>query len=123
MILLMNKNDSKKNTDSFNVAFAKGILRSVIDRKDQIFSKVHAEKPNQYSSMSSALTAPLTSQGKRCSKFDVVTKMLNIWEVFKDINSLMNESTRSSSFVYFSSIMRCYKGLASEAVEQNKKRF
>ena len=125
MILLMNKNDSKKNTDSFNVAFAKGILRSVVNRKDRILSKVHAEKPNQYGSMSSALTAPLTSQGKRCSKFDVVTKMLNIWEVFKEISSLVNESssTRSSSFADFISIMRRYERLASEAVEQNKRRF
>ena len=123
MILLMNENYSKANSDSFSATVATSVLNTVVGQKKNILKKV--KKPDLHAAMTSALNRPLGSHAnKRPGKFHRVEKLVEIWLIFKKVDSLLGKmGTRSNIFNTFIDIMTRYEGLASEAVQASTNKF
>ena len=126
MILLMNKNSTKANTDFITAPFAMSMLSSVMTQQSNILKIVHKNEPALQSEMKFVMDEPLVCpEGRRPGKYQHVEKLVNIWIVFKQINALRfgTRGTRSSSLVTFIDTMTRYDALALEAVENSRNKF
>lgn len=118
----MNKNDSRANTDSFSATVAKSVLDFIMGRKTSILETVQRGDPQLHAGMEKAIDAPLSHPpGSRPGKFHRIEKLVDIWMVFKQVDTLLSDTggTRSTSLITFIDIMTRFEGLASEAVSTN----
>ena len=128
MILVMDTNKSSKNDDSITANFAKQLLDSVLSKEDRIIELIHAEKCHLVEDMAEALHAPfpVAKKGKRAGKYQYCEKLVDIWLVFKQVDSLIAEArggTRSNPLKSFENIMAKMDRLADEKVEDNLNKF
>ena len=93
MVLLMNKNDSRANTDSFSATVAKSVLDFIMGRKTSILETVQRGDPQLHAGMEKAIDAPLSHPpGSRPGKFHRIEKLVDIWMVFKQVDTLLSDT-------------------------------
>lgn len=125
MVLLMDKNNSSKNNNTFDANRAKVIYNEVMNKKAIILEKVREEKPNLVDEVKSALDAPLTNgTGQRVGKTHHVTKLARIWMAVKDVATLVDGGgRRSQNLDMFIGTMQNFERLAREEVTKNVSDF
>jgi len=126
MKLIMDRNRSKTNPDSIDASIVESVLGTVMSQKSAILAKVESDKPELLAVMKDALDAPFSREpGKRISKYNRVEKLVDIWMVFKEIDSLLDSgrATRSTSLATYVDLMKRFDMLAREAVQDSVGKF
>lgn len=125
MVLLMDKNNSSKNANTFDAKRAKEIYNQVTDKRAIILDKVGEERPGLVEEVASVLDAPLTNgTGQRVGKTHYVTKLAQIWMAVKDVASLVDGGgRRSQNLDLFIGTMKNFERLAKEEVTKNVSDF
>ena len=126
MKLIMDRNRSKSNPDSIDASTIENVLGTVMSQKSAILAKVRTDKPELLASMRDALDAPFSREkGKRITKYNRVEKLVDIWMVFKEIDSLLDSgrATRSTSLATYVDIMNRFDMLSREVVQDSIGKF
>ncbi len=122
MVMLMTKNDNKRNTDSFTADFSKNVTEQVISKRIQILETVGDSSPELLEEMTNALDLPFQNHMGRCiGKYHRVKWLVDIWMVFKCVDALLNETggARVTSLKTFIDLMNRFNQLSVNAVEAN----
>lgn len=124
MVQLMNKNSSSKNPESFTTETTYHMLQSVLDKEQHILETVHAEKPHLIEEMTDALHADFVlGPNKRLGKYHYCKKMVKIWYMFRQIDSLkdpeLQGGTRNSSLKSYVQMMVKFDKRAKEVVDDH----
>ena len=89
MISILAKNDSSKNNSAYSVDAVKGMQVRIASLGRQIIATVQLERPGLYAAMQHLLKLPLST---KTVKWDHAEALVKIWEIFREIPSLIDGS-------------------------------
>ena len=89
MISILAKNDSSKNNSAYSLDAVKGMRVQIAALGRQILATVQLERPGLYTAMQHLLKLSL---GTKIVKWDHVEALVKIWEIIREIPSLMDGS-------------------------------
>ncbi len=119
MILLLNKNNSSSNPDSFDLNFAKSLYSALKNSRGDVLSIIGEEAPQKLAGATCAFDKPFTNGSKkRVGKLHYVEKMVDIWMEVRNVNGVVGRrQTRTTSLSTYIGVMRKFEQLANAAVD------
>ena len=110
----------RKNNSAYSVDAVKGMRVQIVSLRRQIIGTVQMERPGSYAAMQHLLKLPLIA---KIVKWDHIEALVKIWEIFREIPSLVDGSfvgrftTRHSSCRELNNDLDTYIGVMTN-VEQ-----